>query len=315
MRRARRTAPAPSTPPPAPRRRPLLTAVVLTLLLLAAPHVAAEHGDDLEIQATSGPLAPLDAPLEREVTAHVPCEDIHDREDLQPVDLILHDTPAWLRVTVSPHTVPVDPEDCPRDPSREDTLPAHAVLLIQATGDAPAFTRAEVRLTATLQESPWNATSNITVEADFLNLVNVHAAPKLVTADPGDDVAVPLEVTNLGNDRVRVTLRTVDRDGVKVSLPDAQVARSLQQGDLERTTTLTATFRAPTDLGPVSRSDTVHLEVVSRHYQRLDLDAFTRPVTFLVKTQGLGVPAPAGAAASLVLAGAAWVLGRRPARP
>lgn len=221
-------------------------------------------------------------------------------------------SPPWAAVSVSPSTVFANVLG---SPGQSVTVQIPTTILVSTTADAPAFTPAEIKLTATSLPSGDIAGATTTettlVEADFFSIIDAAAATTIQIARPQTQVAYPITVTNFGNADTKVFFEIASKpEGWQVQEPIPITLEAKQQGGKQTTQTVNLNILTPYHNGYLNEVGAITMKITSNYALDSKQKGDTTQVSVLTTVKGFYVPGPGSMLVVLAIAGLAMLVGR-----
>ncbi|HLE96121.1 MAG TPA: hypothetical protein VI997_02020 [Candidatus Thermoplasmatota archaeon] len=236
------------------------------------------------------------------------------------ISLTVSEAPPWAVISISPSTVYVNPLNtgAAQDSTgvgkqaRPATPPK---MLVSTTADAPAFSPANVKITATakangdLKES--SGADSTLITADFFSILDASAAQTIQLARPQKQVVYPITVQNFGNANTKTFYEITSKpDGWQVQEPIPLTLEAKQQGGKQTTATVNLNILTPYHNGYLNEVGAITMKITSNYALDTKQKGDTTQVSVLTTVKGFYVPGPSGLFVVLAIAGAALVLGR-----
>lgn len=238
------------------------------------------------------PLPPLAAPAAFDLSFEVDCALLVGPPTA--ITVRVTEAPAWLAAQVAPADLPIDVTRCDGAVAR-----TNATLLLQATGDAPAFTPVTVQATLPHATGERSAEASFAVRAAYFSVIDASAIATSFAGAPGERLTLPLTLSNLGNADTRIIVSVQDSGGLAVQppLPIVLPPRGSQTVDV--------VVALPSGGGLVNAVTAVTLNVTSAYALDGSQSGDGAAVSYLVSTRGFDAPAAAALAAGAIAVAAA----------
>jgi hypothetical protein len=216
--------------------RRLLLAAAAALLSLSVPAATAQQGADvaIEVEAPPAPIQPQVENPSFEATVTVSCVQLlrsAGPAGLQGVPVTIDWSTQSGVVVTGPRSLSVDPQRCASGGAV--SVRQSGVFQLSIPRAAPGLEPIPLRATATVGDAT-SAPFPFTVTGDYYPVNEARLERKLVSCSPCRDVALPFQVTNLGNARTQYTftLASGPGGGWSIRLPDVLVLDSRAAGNV-----------------------------------------------------------------------------------
>ena len=281
----------------------MLIAGSFMLALAAAPHGATQAPlvppMEMEIDAFSEPIVPLQRPGQTNVSVRVPCAHTLPSFTGTTVDLRIEQLPQWATVIANPPQFVVD-----RCEPGEEYAVATGTLLAAFAATAPAVRPAPIVVRATASNGHTEdieAQATVDVTAAYFGGLDISIEESIQNAAPGDVVTFRLNLHNFGNGVTRIHLAVAENArNATVELPDDILLESRQQGSDQTRGEMLVQVHAPDRRGPMP----ISIRVTSGHAEPPLVAGDTETITLLVHVRATRDDAPLDEKARALLPGA-----------
>ncbi|MHB8604152.1 MAG: hypothetical protein ACYDCK_02760 [Thermoplasmatota archaeon] len=233
------------------------------------------------------------------------------------VHLKVTDQPPWAVISISPSTIffPIQPGTSPGTTVTDSPISVN--VLITTTADAPAFTAAPLKISATADPNTGviagsTADDQTQIQAGFFSIIDAQVAEPVKIERPQSAVTIPITLTNFGNANTKVTFSIVEKSGnLQIVVPQPLTMESKQTGGKLYQQVVAFTVQTPYHNGYLNEPATVQLGLSSVYALDPTKKGDTTQVSVLVTTKGFYVPGFDPTLLVFGLVGVAAILGRR----
>lgn len=303
------------------RNMTVASLVALATMLAIAPTASAQNVVDTQLKLTLGTADTAIKPLSdlAVITGDVVYTYSSNGASLiaTTIQLKVTDAPAWASVTISPATIPAPvASSTPGAGSTQTTPPLPFKVLVSTTADAPAFTLANIKVSATaltngnLKQS--TAEESTPIRADFFSIIDAVPQTTIQLATPQSQVAYPVTVTNFGNAQTKVFFEITDKPASwQVVAPTPITLDAKQAGGKQTSSTVNLMIQTPFRNGYLNEVGAATMKVTSSYALDNKIKGDQTQMSTLTTTKGFYVPGFEALFVLVGLAGVALVIRRR----
>lgn len=231
------------------------------------------------------------------------------------VALTVAESPPWAVASISPGTLYLQVVTAGADTAQK-CVTGQARMLVSTTADAPAFTPANLRVSAAAAQNgdlkPSTGADQTQIQADFFSIIDASAAQTIAIARPQTQVTYPITVTNFGNANTKLFFEITSKpEGWQVQEPIPITLEARQQGGKQTSSTVNLNILTPYRNGYLNEVGAVTMKVTSNYALDTKKPGDATQVSVLTTTRGFYVPGFETVALVGAVAGLAVVLRRK----
>lgn len=277
----------------------LIAAFALTGFLAISPTATAQANSldatvQLEITPIDAAIKPLSdlAAIPFTIRYSYPCGGVG--LIATPIAMKVDEAPPWAAVTISPTTLFAGTK---QDPGKTtcNSDPVSGRILVSTTADAPAFTPANLKITAAAGGNgnikPTSGSESTLIRADFFSIIDAVPQTTIQIATPQQQVVYPITITNFGNAQTKVFFEAGDRpESWQVVAPPPLTLDAKQAGGKQTSISVPFTIQTPFRNGYLNEVGAAVLKVTSNYALDNTKKGDQTTVTTLTTTKGFYVP-------------------------
>lgn len=273
----------------------LVTAALPTSVAQVTPAQGQTPATNIALTITppTDPIRPLSGVTAINVAGTVTAAAGVSVQTLQ-INFKVDQAPPWAAVSISPAAQFVAIAPGTAGATSQANIPATKIL-ISTTADAPAFTPAEIKITASTpgggNAGPGTVTETTLISADYFSIIDASAAQTIQIARPQTQVAYPITVTNFGNANTKVFFEITNRpEGWNVQEPIPVTLEARQQGGKLTSQTVNLNILTPYRNGYLNEVGAVTMKITSNYALDSKVKGDSTIVSVLTTDRGFYVP-------------------------